>query len=366
MTSKKIRAIGAAFLLAVWVALTGFAWFSPAQAESDSERRELEQMPQLNADTVFGGSFMTDFESYTLDQFPMRDTFRQIKAIFHNYVLSQMDNNEIYIADGYAAEMEYPLDEGSVEHAMQTISKIYNSYIKDTGCKVYSTVVPDKSYYLAEPSGHLTMDYEMMFSMVKEGLPDATFIDITDTLTAEDYYYTDTHWRQEKLLPTAQKLCQAMGMTAPKTEDFKVTALERPFYGVYYGQAALPMDPETMYIMESGKLSACRVFNYESKTYSKVYDMRKLSSKDMYDVYLSGVQPLLRIENPMAKTDRKLVVFRDSFGSSLAPLLVQDYAEVILVDIRYINVDLIGNYVQFSDQDVLFMHSSLVLNKKLI
>ena len=202
--------------------------------------------------------------------------------------------------------------------------------------------------------------------MVKESLPDATYIDITDTLSIGDYYYTDTHWRQEKLLPTAQKLCEAMGMTVPQEADFTPKQLERLFYGVYYGQAALPMAAEPLYIMESGRLSACKVFNYANKTYSKVYDMRKQTSKDLYDVYLSGVQPLMRIENPMAKTDRKLVIFRDSFGSSLAPLLVQDYKEVILIDLRYADPAVVAAQVQFDGADVLIMHSSLVLNKKLL
>ena len=81
---------------------------------------------------------------------------------------------------------------------------------------------------------------------------------------------------------------------------------------------------------------------------------------------MSGSQSLLRIENPHAATDRELIIFRDSFGSSLAPLLVQDYKTVTLVDIRYISVELLGNYIDFQSQDVLFLYSSLVLNKNLI
>ena len=52
---KKIRAIGALLLVAVWAVLTGFAWFSPAKEISEAERRPLEQMPQINADTLLNG-----------------------------------------------------------------------------------------------------------------------------------------------------------------------------------------------------------------------------------------------------------------------------------------------------------------------
>ena len=57
---------------------------------------------------------------------------------------------------------------------------------------------------------------------------------------------------------------------------------------------------------------------------------------------------------------------RDSFGSAFVPLLVQDYKTVTLVDIRYIQPEVLGKFLEFSDQDVLFMSSALVLNKRLI
>jgi len=366
MTNQKIRAIGAAVLVALWAVLTAFAWFKPAQEMSDAERRPLAQFPELTTETLLSGDFMVDFEDYTLDQFPVRDTFRQLKSLFHYYVMQQKDNNDIYIVDGYAAEMEYPLEQDSLDHALQQFQKVYDLYLKDSGSKIVSTVVPDKGYYLAEDNGYLSMDYQSLFTQVQEGMPWASYVYITDCLELTDYYYTDTHWRQEKILPVAQKLSQALGITGPKADSFTQTAVDRPFYGVYYGQAALPMDAETMYIMESDVLSGCKVYNHSTGKYTKVYDEEKLTAKDLYDLYLSGAQSLLTIENPNAATDRELIVFRDSFGSSLTPLLVQDYAKITLVDIRYINAHLLGKFLEFKGQDVLFMYSALVLNKSLI
>ena len=366
MTNKKIRAVGVAVLAVIWAVLTGWVWFAPPKALSEAERRPLEQMPELSADTLLNGQFMTGFEDYTLDQFPLRDAFRQLKSLFHYYVLNQKDNNGIYIADGYAAEMEYPLDAASVDRALKQFSKIYEAYLKNSGSTVFATVIPDKGYYLAEENGYLSMDYDALFQSVKEGMPWASHIDITDCLTVDDYYHTDTHWRQERLLKVAQRLSQAMGLTQPKAEDYSQTLLERPFYGVYYGQAALPMDSEPMYILENPVLSDCTVYNHETGKETTVYDLDKLNAKDQYDVFLSGAQSLLTVTNPNAKTDRELIVFRDSFGSSLIPLLLHDYATVTLIDIRYINVEVLDRFVEFHGQDVLFMYSALVLNKNLI
>ena len=362
MNNKKIRAIGAALLVAVWLTITGFAWFGPAKEISDAERRKLAQMPEITVETLLNGEFMGEFEGFTLDQFPLRDTFRQIKSLFHYYVLNQADNNDIYVTDGYAAKLEYPLNQASVRNALKKFNSIYEKNLKDTGSKVYMAVVPDKGYYLTEKTGYPAMDYAALLAAMEEGMPWATHIDLTGSLNYQDYYRTDTHWRQEQLLDVAEKLCSAMGATAFDADSFTKTALERPFYGVYYGQAALPMDPETIYIMENDVLSQCKVYDAETGKYMDVYNMEMLSSRDLYDVYLGGAKALLTIENPNATTDRELIVFRDSFGSSMTPLLVKDYAKVTLVDIRYLNSMMLKNFIKFQGQDVLFLYSTLVLN----
>ena len=366
MIKRILRPIGGMVLVAVWVGLCLIAWLQPSKGYSEAERRALAQLPQLSQERLLSGDFAKDFEEYTLDQFPFREPFRQAKALFHRYVLRQNDNNGIYIAQGYAAKMEYPLDQKSAGHALTTFEKIYNSYLKDTGSAVFAAVIPDKGYYLAEENGYLAMDYDMLFSMVQQGMPWATHVDITDCLGIGDYYYTDTHWRQEQILPVVRRLSQAMGLTLPQDGDFTKVAVEQPFYGVYYGQAALPMEPENMYLMESDWLKDCKVYNFETQSYSAVYDMSRLDGNDLYEIYLSGPQSLLTIENPNAATDRELIIFRDSFGSSLAPLLTRDYAKITLVDVRYISALRLGNFLDFHGQDVLFLYSTLVLNSNAI
>ena len=113
----------------MWIALTLFAWFGPAKAESESERRPLKQWPGISTETVLNGKFMKNFEDYAVDQFPLRDTFRQVKSLFHYYGLQQKDNNDIYIQNGYAAKLEYPLNEASVNQAVNRFNWIYDNYL---------------------------------------------------------------------------------------------------------------------------------------------------------------------------------------------------------------------------------------------
>ena len=360
--TKKIRIIGFGVLAAVWLGLILGAWFGPTRELSESERRKLAQMPAFSAEDILSGKFMTHFEDFSLDQFPLRDSFRRLKALVHYRLLRQGDNNDIYVADGYAAKLEYPLNESSVSGALKKFDHIYETYLQGTDANIYVSVVPDKGMYLAERNGYPAMDYQQLFEKVESGMDWAQFVDISDLLTGSDYYRTDTHWRQERIVSVAQRLCTAMGVDAFDTAELTEETVARPFYGVYYGQAALPMEPETIRYLTNHELEACTVYNYENGKTTAVYDMEKLESRDLYDIYLSGAAALLRITNPNGDADRELVVFRDSFGSSLIPLLLKDYGTVTVVDTRYVAADLLGQYLQFDNQDVLFLYSTLILN----
>ena len=78
--------------------------------------------------------------------------------------------------------------------------------------------------------------------------------------------------------------------------------------------------------------------------------------------FLGGSRALLTITNPAASSDRELLLFRDSFGSSIAPLLAEGYAKITLIDIRYISPELLDRFVTFDGQDVLFLYSVSVLD----
>ena len=360
--SEKHKNIALIAMTAVF--LCGFLLWSivkPADAESVSERRPLAAFPALSAESVASGEFMSGFESYALDQFPLRDRFRGLKAYVVFYVLGQKDNNDIYIEDGYASKLEYPLNTDSVEYAAERFRFVYEKYMAGKDMKVYLSVIPDKNYFMAEKSGHPAIDYDALISTMQERMDFAAYLDVTGLLELSDYYRTDTHWRQENITDVARYL--AAGMGAEVSGDYAVNEVDTPFYGVYYGQSALPLSADELYYLNSAYLDECTVYDYETGGYIPVYDLEKAAGKDPYELFLSGSLSLLTIENPTATPDKELIIFRDSFGSSLTPLLADGYAKVTLIDIRYIPSAMLGRLVEFKEnQDVLFIYSTLVLN----
>ena len=348
------------FLTIIFFGFCLVCFLRPTKEYSYAERRKLAQMPEVSAETIADGSFMRDFEKYALDQFPFRDNFRSLKAWVMGNIFHKKDNHEIYVADGYAVKMEYPLNEKSLTNAVSKFGRIYDKYLKDHSDQIYLCVVPDKNYFMAKESGHLFMDYVYFYETMEEGMPYAQPIEIIDLLGIEDYYRTDIHWRQECLVDIADEMAGAMGITIPDAYEEK--NLEKDFYGVYFGQSALNLPGEKLSYLTNETLEQCTVYNYENDRTTGIYDLDKVTGSDPYEIFLSGSVSLLKIENPNAATEKELIVFRDSFGSSLVPLLAQGYKSVTLIDIRYIQSSVLGNYVDFQGKDVLFLYSTAVLN----
>lgn len=359
---KKSNLILVCIMAVCFFGMSFWTWGKGADSYSESERRVLAAFPKLTKEKVLSGKFMTEFEDYTLDQFPMRDRFRSIKAMAQTAVFKQKANNGLYLADGYLAKQEYPMNEYMLEHAAEKFRYLYDTYMADTDVKIYFSIVPDKNYFLAKEHGYLSMDYEKLVERMRQKTSYMQYIDIMDKLEVSDYYRLDTHWRQEAITDVAAHIAESMGNTLHW--QYEECVSEQPFYGVYYGQSALPLAPDSLTYLVNEELESCTVTSYDTgiPKEKSVYDLEALYGRDPYEMFLGGSDALLIIENPNATTDKELVVFRDSFGSSLIPLLVESYQKVTVIDIRYVKSSALASFVQFEQQDVLFLYSTLVLN----
>ena len=72
---------------------------------------------------------------------------------------------------------------------------------------------------------------------------------------------------------------------------------------------------------------------------------------------------LLTLENSSNTSGKELIMFRDSFGSSLAPLLIEKYSKITMVDLRYIGSKYLESVLNLSgNEDVLFIYSNVIIN----
>ncbi len=360
---KKLKYIVTTVILTAFIlALSVFAWVKPADEFSLTERRALAKFPELSFSTLVSGSFMKNFENYTLDQFPLREFFRTVKAQSETGIFNKKSNNGIIEKDGYIAKIEYPLNEESLDNAAKKFNNVYEKYLKDTNTKVYFSVIPDKSYYLiGEDENYLSLDYEKLVTDITEKTSFMKYIDIFSELSIESYYKTDSHWSQNKILPVAEKIAGEMGVQL--NSQYEEISPDKSVYGVYYGQYAINnIMPDSLTALSNETIYNAKVTDYQNNRTIPVYDFSKADGRDFYESFLGGPLSLITIENENASTEKELVIFRDSFGSSLAPLFIEGYKKITLVDIRYIHPNMLSQFIEFNNQDVLFIYSTSVIN----
>ena len=320
---------------------------------SKSERRKLAQFPEFSSKSIFDGTFFHKFDNYTTDQFFQRDKFRLLKVNIelktkHNY-------NDLYVYNNYIIKQTYPLSETSISRFTKKINYLKENYLKNN--EIYFSIIPDKNYYVS--NGNLKLDYSKMEEMLKTNLSYANYIDIFNTLSIENYYKTDTHWKQETLIDVANKFAHEMNFNISNSyQKKKITK----FLGVYAGQLPIKNNYEDINILINDSINNSKVYNYENKKITQVYDLTKINSIDKYDIYLSGATPLITITNELSDNTKELIVFRDSYGSSLIPLFISGYKKITMIDTRYISPKILNRYIEFNNQDVLFLYSALLIN----
>ena len=318
---------------------------------SYTERRKLTTFPKF----TFSNEYVSKLDKYTLDQFPLRNTFRSIKAVFNYNILNKLDNNQIYLKDDYIFKSNYPTNKESIKKFTNYIESIKSKLTEDNN--VYLMIIPDKNYYL-ESNDFLHIDYDYIYNQINT--LDITNIDIRDIMTLNDYYQTDTHWRQENLDKVVKKMSEIIGFTYENIIYNK--HIYNNFYGVYYGESALKRKPEPLTYLTNDILENAEVSYLENESLNKIYNLENLESTDSYEVYLDGASSFIEITNKNSQTKKELVIYRDSFASSITPLLVNYYSKITLIDSRYIASNQYKDLIEFTNQDVLFMYSTLIVN----
>lgn len=343
-------------------ALTVINLLLPDQALSYSERRILRQAPPFTGEALLSGSYAESFDPYATDQFAFRLPLRSLKVWVNRHVFQKSDENGIFAAQGYLSKLEYPYHPESAANLAQTMK----SLTEHEDAQFYFSIVPDKNYYLPDAL-RPTLDYKTLEQDMRQALPTMKYIRLFEALSLDDYYLTDSHWRQESMTAVVNVLLRAMDAGGT---DFTLADYEQhsyyPFYGVYYGQAASMGEADTLVYLTSETTRAVKVTQIEygrpDQNGLPVYDTEKLGGMDSYDVFLSGAAAIVTIQNEACPNNKELILFRDSFGSSIAPLLLAYYRTVTLVDLRYISTALVKDYIDFTGKDVLFLYSTTIIN----
>jgi len=349
-------------VISFFLLLTGFALAEicmPDKEISKSERRYYEQLPEWSWTSVMDGSYMQSMEKYLLDQFAGRETFRVAKTEIETTLFGKSDAGNYVKVEDMLFELDYDWSKKQITKTAREFAKMQEAWFADA--KVYYGVIPDKASFLAQEK-YPVGDDGWTLGQLQEYMIRAEYIDLYSYLTLEDYYKTDLHWKQEAILDVAGALLSRMQGTDLVMEEYTSELVTSDFYGAYAGASAFQTEPDELYALTNQVIENAVVYDFESGEEISIYAPEKVEGTDAYDYYLWGARALLTLENPLCEDGKKLLLFRDSFGSSIAPLLLEGYEAITLVDLRYVSADYLPKLLDFSEyDDVLFLYSENIL-----
>ncbi len=366
--STFITALFCLFIFGFGIALI----LSPSRDFSDQENRYLAQFKAPTLKTLRSGEFMEKFEDYVTDQFPLRDQWIQLKALSER-ALGKQENNGVYFGtDGQTLFAQFKAPSGDeLEQKVGFVNKLGANLV----VPVYFSLVPDKSYVLADllPANAPNVDDGSTIEEAQALCGDkVTYIDLRTMLTGERdaFYRTDHHWTTMGARLAFQRLMSGMNLVRPiAAEDLNglsyqglpYTEVSGSFYGTTYSASGAGwVEPDSIctVIPEGGTKGNVTVTRYPegAPIEGGLYYPEKLEVKDKYAYFLGGNQPLCVIKNPDASG--KLLVIRDSYADSLAPFLAEEFQEVHLFDLRYNNLSLKQYVADNGIDQVLVLYSA--------
>lgn len=325
----------------------------PDKQISNTERRKLKQFPIFNINTILNGEFFDSLEDYNLDQMIFRDNLKKIQKFWDEKVFMMFDHNDLVIDNNYIFKINYKINQKSVLSFSKKINRIINDF---NNSNIYFAMIPDKNYYMN--AKYLKLDYANFEQLLKENI-NSDYIDLKDLLELKSYYLTDIHIKQDGWNKVIERL--------EEIYNFKINTEFRKeevpnFYGSLSNQLGIFKTSDILNYYTSIYTQKAVVTHLEYPN-KEVYDISKLSGIDYYDVYLSGASSYIEIVNPEINNNNKeLIIFRDSFASSLTPLILSAYEKITLVDLRYIDYDIVKNYLNYQNKDVLFLYSVDLIN----
>ena len=268
------------------------------------------------------------------------------------------DENGLYFAEDYVFSKMEAYDENYIHSMSEKLNRAYETLL-NSNMKVYYSVIPDKGYFIENPS-FSKENYKSMIEILTNEVKDMQYIPIMNKLSITDYYKTDHHWRQERLFPVVDELGTYMDFKVNKA-DFTENLVEN-FKGVH--SEYMDVIPEESLIYMTNKVTdEAAVDIYGVGEFQGVYFPDELETDVAYNVFLKGLAPIVTITNPYASNDKELILFGDSYASSIAPLLLDAYAKITVIDMRFAPMSYLPEVMEFTTQDVLFLYNTAVINR---
>ncbi len=316
--------------------LTVASMVNPVREYSETENRNLAQMPEFSFDALFDGKFTADYETFITDQFVARDAWIALKSR-SELAIGKKDSGGVYFGnDGYLIE----------KHEIDTDQRDYNviallNFIEltDPEYNVHALIAPTASLIMQDklPKYAPVWDQNAFLDELA-GIPN--FVDAREVLASHSdeyiYYRADHHWTTLGAYYAYTALCDSLDIKPLSQDELQKVTLSDEFIGTLAAKVNLPTEPDELFTYDTD-IDLTVSYNMGATVTDTLIDESYLAKRDKYGAFLSGNQPLVDITTDV-KNGKTLLMIKDSYSHCMVPLLVNHYERVILLDLRHFNL----------------------------
>lgn len=340
--------------------LTALTLLLPKKTFSETEKRDLAAFPSLSADTVLDGSFQSGLSDYLGDHFVCRDLFISADSAF-SLALGKTGQNGVYLTKNGLMDSFYASDAKRFDENVEALTA-FSGLLSERNVAFRALIVPTATQVYADrlPTGATDLDSAPFFERLKT-VPG--YVDVRDALSAHRdqklYYQTDHHWTAIGAYLAYSAYKESIGETPETLDSFRLQTVADEFYGTLYSRFGLflPVFSDTVEAPSPDVLGPLTVVNSKNETTHSIYAPERLSGKDKYLYFLGGNDSVLHITTE-AENGRRLMLIKDSYANSFLPYLIRDYEAITVVDLRYLNSDLVLNMIEKEGiTDVLVLYN---------
>lgn len=383
-------------LLAMLVFFGVWQMTAEKRVYSPSERRLLATKPVLTKESVLDASYMSAYEEYLTDQFPMRDQWITLKT-YCGLLLGRRESGGVYIArDRSLIELHMP--EIAAGETAERNEECLIGFLRDMNAagvrNVRVMLVPtadgvwrDKVSPFAEQFDQQAYLEQFSAGLLEQGLS-RCYVDVWEGLAAYAdepiYYKTDHHWTMQgahagyaayvrsftDMGGVGDVLLSGENSAVLPWSDYETEIVRADFHGTTAAKCGL-YDVEDaimlVYPPGSGTERYRVVYDGGESESDSLYALLSAQGDDPYSVYLDGNHAMTEIFVTRERTEaedlgaetgkRSILLIKDSYANCFVPYLTGLYDEITLIDLRYYNGSLRALVEEHGYTDVLVLYN---------
>ena len=334
----------------------------PDRDYSAAEKRNLTQLPVPSVSSLADTSFMDSFEEYMADQFPLRNLLMTLKT-GTDRLLGKYESQGVYIGKNNTLMERFDTPDSENEQLTQEAICAFQERYPDI--PAYFLLVPNQISIQNDlipkeaPRADQFAYMDEMFQAVGESVHaiDLRALFQKNEGSMQLYYKTDHHWTTDAAYLAYKELASVMEL-AVDDEAWTSAIVCNSFRGSLAAKSGffVPAD-DVIKVYQSDQTPDYVVTYGETQTKStSCYQTKYLKSDDPYQVFFGGNHTQVTIETT-ADTNRKLLVFKDSYANCFLPFLFNQFKYITVVDPRYYYDDIDTLMVMNSYTDILYLYN---------